>query len=402
MNIQASLRAQSIKPSPTLSVSARAAELKAAGKDILSLAAGEPDFDTPDFIKEAAIKALKDGFTKYTAVDGTPGLKKAIVNKFKRENNLDYAVDQVLVSCGCKHSIYNLFQAVLNPGDEVLIPAPYWVSYPDMALLGGAQPAFIHTDIRDGFKITPAKLKAGITSKTRLFVMNSPSNPTGVNYTPKELAALGTVLENHPQVLIATDDIYEHILWEGDGFKNIVNVCPALKDRTIVLNGVSKAYSMTGWRIGYAAGPKPVISAMNKIQSQSTSNPTSIAQAAAQAALEGDQSFVREQCRVFKQRHDFVHQRLNEIAGVKCLPAQGTFYIFPNMTGVMKNKKLKDDIVMAEWFLEQTGCAMVPGSAFGAPGCMRISFATSMQVLEDAMNRMEQALGKNVAIQLTG
>jgi len=393
LNIQASLRAQSIKPSPTLSVSARAAELKAAGKDILSLAAGEPDFDTPDFIKEAAIKALKDGFTKYTAVEGTPGLKKAIVGKLKRENNLDYTPDQILVSCGCKHSIYNLFQAVLNHGDEVLIPAPYWVSYPDMALLSGAQPAFIHADIRDGFKITPAKLKAGITSKTRLFIINSPSNPTGVHYTPKELAALGAVLEDHPQVLIATDDIYEHILWEGE-FKNIVNTRPTLKDRSVVLNGVSKAYSMTGWRIGYAAGPKPVISAMSKIQSQSTSNPTSIAQAAAQAALEGDQSFVREQCRVFKQRHDFVHRRLNEMTGVKCLPAQGTFYIFPDMTGVMKGRKLKDDIAMAEWFLEQTGCAMVPGSAFGAPGCMRISFATSMEVLENAMNRMERALGK--------
>jgi len=393
LNIQPSLRAQSIKPSPTLSVSAHAAALKAAGKDILSLAAGEPDFDTPDFIKEAAIKALKDGFTKYTAVEGTPGLKKAIAAKFKRENNLDYAPDQILVSCGCKHSIYNLFQAVLNHGDEVLIPAPYWVSYPDMALLSGAQPAFIHAGIREGFKITPAKLKAGITPKTRLFMMNSPSNPTGVHYTPKELAALGEVLLEHPQVLIATDDIYEHILWDGE-FKNIVNACPALKERAIVLNGVSKSYSMTGWRIGYAAGPKSVIAAMGKIQSQSTSNPTSIAQAAAQAALEGDQGFVREQCRVFKQRHDFVHRRLNEMAGVKCLPAQGTFYIFPDMSGVMKSKKLKDDITMAEWFLEQTGCAMVPGSAFGAPGCMRISFATSMKVLEDAMNRLERALGK--------
>ncbi|MFO1436587.1 MAG: pyridoxal phosphate-dependent aminotransferase [Gammaproteobacteria bacterium] len=392
--MQPSLRAQSVKPSPTLAVTARANAMKAEGKDILSLAAGEPDFDTPDFIKDAAIKALKDGFTKYTAVDGTPGLKKAIVAKFERENNLSYKPDEILVSVGCKHSIYNLFQAVLNDGDEVIIPAPYWVSYPDMALLAGAKPVFIDSDIKDGFKITPAKLEAAITPKSKIVVINSPSNPTGVSYSPSELKALGQVLEKHPHVLIASDDIYEHILWEGDGFKNIVNMCPSLKDRTVVLNGVSKAYSMTGWRIGYAAGPKAIISAMNKIQSQSTSNPTSIAQVATQAALEGDQSFVREQCKVFKQRHDFCYERLNAMKGVTCVKAQGTFYIFPDMNGAMKNLGIKDDIALAEWFLEKTGCAMVPGSAFGAPGCMRISFATSMKVLEDAMDRMEKALGK--------
>ena len=393
MDIRLSLRAQSIKPSPTLSVTARANALKADGKDILSLAAGEPDFDTPDFIKEAAIKALKDGFTKYTAVDGTPGLKKAIIKKFERENGLSYTPDQVLVSCGCKHSIYNLFQALLNDGDEAIIPAPYWVSYPDMAMLAGADPVFIKTDIKDRFKITAKKLKAAITPKSKLLVLNSPSNPTGVNYTPEELRKLGEVLEEHPEITIATDDIYEHILWDGE-FKNIVNVCPGLKDRTVVLNGVSKSYSMTGWRIGYAAGPKNLIAAMNKIQSQSTSNPTSIAQVAAQAALEGDQSFVREQCRVFKKRHDFVFARLNEMEGVWCVPAQGTFYIFPDMQGVIDRMSgIDNDIELAEWFLDQTGCAMVPGSAFGAPGCMRISFATSMQVLEDAMNRMLKILG---------
>jgi aspartate aminotransferase len=392
--MQPSLRAQSVKPSPTLAVTARANAMKAEGKDILSLAAGEPDFDTPDFIKDAAIKALKDGFTKYTPVDGTPGLKKAIVAKFERENGLSYKPDEILVSVGCKHSIYNLFQAALNDGDEVIIPAPYWVSYPDMALLAGAKPVIIDSDINDGFKITPAKLAAAITPKSKIVVINSPSNPTGVSYGPAELKALGEVLEKHPHVMIASDDIYEHILWEGDGFRNIVNVCPSLKDRTVVLNGVSKAYSMTGWRIGYAAGPKAIISAMNKIQSQSTSNPTSIAQVATQAALEGDQSFVREQCKVFKQRHDFCYERLNAMKGVTCVRAQGTFYIFPDMNGAMKNLGLKDDIAMAEWFLEQTGCAMVPGSAFGAPGCMRISFATSMKVLEEAMNRMEKALGR--------
>jgi aspartate aminotransferase len=374
-------------------VTARAAELKAAGKDILSLAAGEPDFDTPDFIKDAAVKALKDGFTKYTAVDGTPGLKKAIVDKFERENGLRYTPAEVLVSCGCKHSIYNLFQALLNDGDEVIIPAPYWVSYPDMAMLAGAQPAFIKTDIRDQFKISPKKLQAAITPKTRLVVVNSPSNPTGVNYTPAELERLGAILLEHPEITIASDDIYEHILWDGT-FRNIVNVCPGLKDRTVVLNGVSKAYSMTGWRIGYAAGPKGLIAAMNKIQSQSTSNPTSIAQAAAQVALEGDQGFVRDQCRVFKERHDYVYERLNKMYGVEAIPAQGTFYTFPNMQGVIDRLDgVDNDIQLAEWFLDQTGCAMVPGSAFGAPGCMRISFATGMKVLADAMTRMEKALG---------
>lgn len=393
MDIKVSHRAQSIKPSPTLSVTARAAELKAAGKDILSLAAGEPDFDTPDFIKDAAVKALKDGFTKYTAVDGTPGLKKAIVDKFERENGLRYTPAEVLVSCGCKHSIYNLFQALLNDGDEVIIPAPYWVSYPDMAMLAGAQPAFIKTDIRDQFKISPKKLQAAITPKTRLVVVNSPSNPTGVNYTPAELERLGAILLEHPEITIASDDIYEHILWDGT-FRNIVNVCPGLKDRTVVLNGVSKAYSMTGWRIGYAAGPKGLIAAMNKIQSQSTSNPTSIAQAAAQVALEGDQGFVRDQCRVFKERHDYVYERLNKMYGVEAIPAQGTFYTFPNMQGVIDRLDgVDNDIQLAEWFLDQTGCAMVPGSAFGAPGCMRISFATGMKVLADAMTRMEKALG---------
>jgi aspartate aminotransferase len=393
LDIKVSHRAQSIKPSPTLSVTARAAELKAAGKDILSLAAGEPDFDTPDFIKDAAVKALKDGFTKYTAVDGTPGLKKAIVDKFERENGLRYTPAEVLVSCGCKHSIYNLFQALLNDGDEVIIPAPYWVSYPDMAMLAGAQPAFIKTDIRDQFKISPKKLQAAITPKTRLVVVNSPSNPTGVNYTPAELERLGAILLEHPEITIASDDIYEHILWDGT-FRNIVNVCPGLKDRTVVLNGVSKAYSMTGWRIGYAAGPKGLIAAMNKIQSQSTSNPTSIAQAAAQVALEGDQGFVRDQCRVFKERHDYVYERLNKMYGVEAIPAQGTFYTFPNMQGVIDRLDgVDNDIQLAEWFLDQTGCAMVPGSAFGAPGCMRISFATGMKVLADAMTRMEKALG---------
>lgn len=387
-----SQRAQSIKPSPTLAVSAKAAELKAAGKDIISLAAGEPDFDTPDFVKQAAITSIETGFTKYTAVDGTPALKKAIQAKFKNENGLDYELGQILVSAGCKHSIYNLTQAFLDPGDEVIIPAPYWVSYPDMVALTGADSVIIETTIDTDFKITPDQLKAAITDKTRLVILNSPSNPSGSSYTKAELAALGEVLLAYPDVLIASDDIYEHILWGADSFVNIVNACPALHDRTIVLNGVSKAYSMTGWRIGYAAGPQALINAMKKIQSQSTSNPTSIAQVAAQAALEGDQSIVREWCGQFHARHDFVCEELNKIDGVKVRPSEGTFYSFPDFNGVIDRLDgVDDDLALTELLLE-AGVAVVPGSSFGAPGCLRLSFATSMELLQEALKRMQTAL----------
>lgn len=387
-----SQRAQSIKPSPTLAVSAKAAELKAAGKDIISLAAGEPDFDTPDFVKQAAITSIETGFTKYTAVDGTPALKKAIQAKFKNENGLDYELGQILVSAGCKHSIYNLTQAFLDPGDEVIIPAPYWVSYPDMVALTGADSVIIETTIDTDFKITPDQLKAAITDKTRLLILNSPSNPSGSSYTKAELAALGEVLLAYPDVLIASDDIYEHILWGADSFVNIVNACPALHDRTIVLNGVSKAYSMTGWRIGYAAGPQALINAMKKIQSQSTSNPTSIAQVAAQAALEGDQSIVREWCGQFHARHDFVCEELNKINGVKVRPSEGTFYSFPDFNGVIDRLDgVDDDLALTEVLLE-AGVAVVPGSSFGAPGCLRLSFATSMELLQEALKRMQTAL----------
>lgn len=387
-----SQRAQSIKPSPTLAVSAKAAELKAAGKDIISLAAGEPDFDTPDFVKQAAITSIETGFTKYTAVDGTPALKKAIQAKFKNENGLDYELGQILVSAGCKHSIYNLTQAFLDPGDQVIIPAPYWVSYPDMVALTGADSVIIETTIDTDFKITPDQLKAAITDKTRLLILNSPSNPSGSSYTKAELAALGEVLLAYPDVLIASDDIYEHILWGADSFVNIVNACPALHDRTIVLNGVSKAYSMTGWRIGYAAGPQALINAMKKIQSQSTSNPTSIAQVAAQAALEGDQSIVREWCGQFHARHDFVCEELNKINGVKVRPSEGTFYSFPDFNGVIDRlDAVDDDLALTEVLLE-AGVAVVPGSSFGAPGCLRLSFATSMELLQEALKRMQTAL----------
>jgi aspartate aminotransferase len=393
LDISLSHRAQSIKPSPTLAVTARAAELRAEGKDIIGLGAGEPDFDTPEHIKAAAIESLKRGETKYTAVDGTVNLKNAIIDKFKRENNLDYGKEQILVSCGAKHSLYNLFQAILNDGDEIIIPAPYWVSYPDMALLAGAKPVILETTIDDHFKITPEKLRAAITNKTQMVVFNSPSNPTGVSYSKDELAALGKVLIEYPEILIVTDDIYEHILWGQDKFLNIVNACPELYDRTIVVNGVSKAYSMTGWRIGYVGGPETIIKGMKKIQSQSTSNASSMAQAAAVAALTGDQTYIEESTVIFKERHDFVLNSLSEIDGINCIASEGTFYSFPDMNGLIeKLDGISNDIELAEFFLEKAEVAMVPGSAFGAPGCMRISFATSMENLEKSMERIKKAV----------
>ena len=392
-NLTLAKRIQRVKPSPTLAVTARVAELRAAGKNIIGLGAGEPDFETPDHIKAAAIQAIKDGFTRYTAVDGTPSLKKAIIAKFKRDNGLDYAADQILVSCGGKQSFYNLCQAMLNSGDEVIIPAPYWVSYPDMVLLADGEPVIVPAGVDSHFKISPEQLEAAITPKTRVFVINSPSNPTGVAYTEAELAALGKVLQQHPQVLIATDDMYEHILWSKEPFCNILNACPDLYDRTIVLNGVSKVYAMTGWRIGYAGGPADLIKAMKKVQSQSTSNPASISQAAAQAALEGDQSCIQPMVKAFRERHDYVVDALNRIPGVVCLPADGTFYCFPHVQAVIDQlDNVTDDIALSEYLLDKAGVALVPGSAFGAPGYVRISFATSMDILKDALARLTDAL----------
>ena len=392
-NLTLAKRIQRVKPSPTLAVTARVAELRAAGKNIIGLGAGEPDFDTPDHIKAAAIQAIKDGFTRYTAVDGTPSLKQAIIAKFNHDNGLDYTPDQILVSCGGKQSFYNLCQAMLNTGDEVIIPAPYWVSYPDMVLLAEGEPVIVATGVDSHFKISPEQLEEAITPKTRLFVINSPSNPTGVAYTMAELEALGKVLQQHPQVLIATDDMYEHILWSEEPFCNILNACPDLYDRTIVLNGVSKVYAMTGWRIGYAGGPADLIKAMKKVQSQSTSNPASISQAAAQAALEGDQSCIQPMVKAFRERHDYVVDTLNRIPGVVCLPADGTFYCFPQMQAVIDRlDKVSDDIALAEYLLDEAGVALVPGSAFGAPGYVRISFATSMDILKDALARLTDAL----------
>lgn len=391
MKILLSDRVQTIKPSPTLAITARANALKAQGKDIIGLGAGEPDFDTPQHIKDAAKKAIDEGFTKYTAVGGTPGLKQAVVDKFQRENGLSYQTNQVLVSCGGKQSFYNLAQAYINPGDEVIIPAPYWVSYPDMVLLAGGRPVIIAAPQAQGFKITPAQLRAAVTDKTRLFVINSPSNPTGAAYSLEELKALGAVLRDFPQVLIATDDMYEHIVWQPGSFCNILNACADLYERTMVLNGVSKAYSMTGWRIGYAAGPVALIQAMDNIQSQSTSNPTSISQVAAETALKGEQDFIRDMVKAFRERHDFVVDALNAIPGMECLPTDGTFYVFPNAQGVIDRLGLANDLALAELLIEN-GVALVPGSAFGCDGNIRLSIATSMGNLQKAMERMKKAL----------
>ena len=394
MDTHLSHRVQRVKPSATLAITARAKELKDQGKDIIGLGAGEPDFDTPEHIKQAAIEAINAGFTKYTAVDGTPGLKRAIIAKFQRDNALQYAPDQILVSCGGKQSFFNLAQALLDPEDEVIIPAPYWVSYPDMVLLAEGKPVILQAGLEQGFKITPAQLRQAMTEKTRLVVLNSPSNPTGVAYTLAELKALGEVLLDYPQVMIASDDMYEHILWSEEPFSNIVNACPELYERTIVMNGVSKAYSMTGWRIGYAGGPAWLIKAMKKVQSQSTSNPTSISQVAAEAALNGDQGCINEMLAAFKQRHDFVVEQLNRIEGVNCLPSQGAFYSFPDMReAIAAMDGVHDDVELAEYLLNHAGVALVPGSAFGQPGYMRLSFATSMEKLDAALQRIGKHLG---------
>jgi aspartate aminotransferase len=394
MSVKLSNRVQAVKPSPTLAITARAAELRAAGRDVIGLGAGEPDFDTPDHIKEAGIKAIRDGQTKYTAVDGTPALKKAVISKFHRENGLDYRPDQILVSCGGKQSFYNMAQAILDPGDEVVIPSPYWVSYPDMALLAGGVPVFVQARADQQFKIKPAQLAAAINEKTKVVVINSPSNPTGMAYSKDELTALGEVLRDYPRVIIATDDMYEHIRWSDEPFANILTACPDLYDRTLVLNGVSKAYSMTGWRIGYAGGPSEIIKAMKKVQSQSTSNPTSISQAAAIAALEGPQDCIKRMLVAFKERHDYVVNRLNGMAGIECLSTDGTFYCFPRVEEAIKQiGGVNNDMELSEFLIDKAEVALVPGSAFGMAGYVRISIATSMENLSKALDRIEGVLG---------
>jgi len=396
--VELSSRVQTIKPSPTLAVTARAAKLKAEGKDIIGLGAGEPDFDTPQHIKDAAIAAINKGLTKYTAVGGTPGLKNAIVAKFKRENNFDFDPKQILVSCGGKQSFFNLVLSVINPGDEVIIPAPYWVSYPDIVLIAEGKPVFIDTGIEQNFKISPQQLEAAITPKTKMFVINSPSNPSGAVYTLDELKALGAVLRKYPHILIATDDMYEHILLSGQKFNNIVNACPELFPQAVVLNGVSKAYSMTGWRIGYCGGPAHIITAMENIQSQSTSNPSSISQAAAETALNGDQSCMEPMIAAFKERNRFVTEQLNQINGVHCLSSEGAFYAFADVRQSIRDLHKSSllstptDIAFSEYLLENAGVAVVPGSAFGCEGYMRLSFATSMDNLKQALSRIKNLL----------
>ncbi len=392
MPIVVSKRVHRIKPSPTLAVTARAAQLKAEGKDIIGLGAGEPDFDTPAHIAEAGIAAIRDGFTRYTNVDGIPELKDAIIAKFKRDNGLSYTRPQILVSAGAKHTIFNLVLALLDAGDEVIIPAPYWVSYPDMVLLADGVPVIVHAGASQGYKITPRQLEAAITPKTRLVILNSPSNPTGAAYTRAELAALGAVLLNHPKIVIGTDDMYEHIWWGPEPFCSLVTACPDLMDRTVTINGVSKSYAMTGWRIGYCGGPAELIKAMATIQGQSTSNATSISQKAATVALNGSQQCIAEMNTAFKARHDYVVARLNRIRGVSCLPGFGTFYAFADVSAAMKNLQIADDNAFAERLITDALVAVVPGSGFGAPGHMRLSFACSMETLEKALERIARLL----------
>ena len=378
-----------IKPSPTIAVTQKARELRAAGKDVIGLGAGEPDFDTPDNIKSAAIKAIKKGDTKYTAVDGTPALKKAIIGKFKRENKLKFSIDQITVGTGGKQVLYNAFMATLNKGDEVIIPAPFWVSYPDMVLLAGGKPKIIKCTEQEGFKLTAKKLKKAISKKTKWVILNSPSNPTGAGYSKKEIQDLAKVLIRKKKVFILSDDIYEHVRYDNFSFFTIAQFSK-LKERTLTMNGVSKSYAMTGWRIGYAAGPKDIIKAIGKIQSQSTSNPSSISQAAAVEALNGTQRFIKKRANAFKQRRNFVVKSLNGIKGITCLTPNGAFYVFPSCKGLLNKKtRLKTDTDFVKKLLEKANVAVVQGSAFGLEGYFRISYATSMKNLKKAMNRIK-------------
>jgi aspartate aminotransferase len=392
--MQLSERVQRIKPSPTFAMATKAAALKKQGINVVDLSAGEPDFDTPAHIKAAAIAAINAGFTKYTAIAGTLELREAIVKKFIQDNQLNYASNQILVSCGGKQSFYNLAQALLNTNDEVIVPAPYWVSYPDMVLLADAKPVTVLAELSQNFKITPAQLEKAITAKTRLFVLCSPSNPTGIAYTNQELQALGKILAKHPKIFIATDDMYEKIFWGKEPFCNILQACPDLVDRTIVLHGVSKTYAMTGWRIGFAAGPLALIQAMTNIQGQSTSNPCSISQMATLAALTGDQACVKPMVAAFKKRHDYLIPALNAIPGFECRPGDGAFYAFPKVDRLIKNLGLQDDVALAEFLLTEAHVALVPGSAFGAPGYIRLSFATSLDNLQEAVRRLQTLADK--------
>lgn len=392
MPIPVSRRSQRVKPSLTLAVTARAAKLKAEGRDVVALGAGEPDFDTPAHIAAAGVEAIRGGFTRYTNVEGINELKDAIIAKFHRDNGLEYERSQIIVSTGAKQTIYNLCMALLDPGDEAIIPAPYWVSYPDMVLLADGLPVMPFAGANQGYKITPRQLEAAITPKTRLLLLNSPCNPTGAAYTRAELRALGEVLLAHPRIVIGTDDMYEKIYWADEPFCSLLTAVPELYDRTVTINGCSKAYAMTGWRIGYCGGPKELVAAMSTIQGQSTSNPSSISQRAAVVALNGDQACVAEMTVQFRKRHDYIVAGLNSLPGISCLQGAGTFYAFADVTGAMAATGCRDDVAFAELLLNEGSVAVVPGSGFGAPGHIRISFACSMQTLEKAVDRIGRVL----------
>ncbi|MCH8308473.1 MAG: pyridoxal phosphate-dependent aminotransferase [Proteobacteria bacterium] len=392
MSLSVSERMSRVMPSATSAVLGLAAELREAGRDVISLGAGEPDFDTPAHIKQAAIEAINAGETKYTAIDGTRQLKAAIRRKFERDNGLSYAPEQILVSCGAKHTLFNACMAILSHGDEAIIPAPYWVSYPDMVRIAEGTPVIIKTGIESDFKITPEQLEAAITDKTRVMFLNSPSNPTGSCYTRAELEAIGEVLKRHPQVVVLADDIYEHIHWADKPFCSIATACPDLVDQVVTINGVSKCYAMTGWRIGYAGGPREVIMAMKTMQSQITSNPSSISQAAAVAALDGDQTCITEMVAAYRERSDYIVKALNEIPGFECRIGEGAFYAFPQVTGAMQEKGLAEDSDLVKLLLNEADVVMVPGTPFGAPGYVRISFACSIDELEKAVARIKATL----------
>ncbi len=392
MSLSVSPRMARVKPSPTGAVLALVTELRARGRDIISLGAGEPDFDTPQHIRDAAVAAIAAGQTRYTPIDGTPALKAAIQAKFERDNGLGYDPSQIIVTSGGKQALFNLCMALLGPGDEAIIPAPCWVSYPDMVLLAEAEPIMIETGIEQHFKLTPAQLQARLSKKTRLLIINSPGNPTGASYTRAELEALGAVLEDYPDVVVVSDDIYEHIYWAHEPFASFATACPALLDRTVTVNGVSKAYAMTGWRIGYAGGPEVLVSAMKTVQSQSTSNPCSVSQAAAVAALEGNQGPLAEMCAAYRRRHDFIVAALNEIPGVRCRHGEGAFYVLPRVQEAVARLGLADDTALAETLISEAGVACVPGAPFGAPGYLRMSFACSLEALEEALDRLHRVL----------
>jgi len=385
-------RINSVKPSATITISAKAMELRAKGIDVISLSQGEPDFDTPKHIKDVAIQAINDGKTKYTPVDGTPEIKEAIINKFKRDNNLDYSPENILVSTGAKQTLFNLFQSVLEEGSEAIIISPYWVSYPDMVILAGAKPIIVDTLQKNNFDLDLDHLRDALSDKTRLIVLNSPSNPTGVTFTRKQYQGMGNILKDYPNVLIATDDMYEHIYWGNEKFCSFAEACPGLFDRTITINGVSKAYAMTGWRIGYCGGPSDVVKAMKKIQGQSTSNASSISQVAATAALNGPHDEVLSMVKEYKNRHEYLCEALNSLDGFNAVPGTGAFYLFPNINGAIESLGMKDDLEFSEYLLENAGVAVVPGTAFGAKGYIRISYATSMVALEKAISRIKKVL----------